>query len=227
MRNRQNIYFSAPFLLGLIILVLNDHFLKEYFHNNITGKLSDFAGLYIFPVFLYSIFKKRKTAIYGLAGILFIIWKTPLVNPIINTWNLSGIYNIQRIVDYSDLWALITLPISYYTNFNLFCLKTRSSFSPIIGLITIVVFCSTAGTHGKITSFDFQESMTVIESKLMDLDTLQNVEIINNTDPGGINRPGYLDCNLKLSNGNLIKYILHFTVDKNIGTHILMTLGLL
>lgn len=35
--------------------VLNDHFLKAAFGNAITGKLSDVAGLIVFPVFLVAI----------------------------------------------------------------------------------------------------------------------------------------------------------------------------
>jgi len=33
-------------------MVLNDHWLKYYYHNWFTGKLSDFLGLFYFPLFL-------------------------------------------------------------------------------------------------------------------------------------------------------------------------------
>ena len=142
--------------------------------------------------------------------LLFIIWKSPIIDPIIYSWNLTGLFNIQRIVDYSDLWTLIVIPLSYHTNFERLQLNVQTVFKPIIAVFSVIVLCSTAGTHGKIISFDLQKSMSQIESKLMAMDTLQNVEVINNTDPGGINRPGYLDCNIKLENGEIIRYKLHF-----------------
>src|SRR4051794_546054 len=40
--------FSAPFLLSLDLLLLNDQVGKDLFHNALTGKLSDFAGLFSF-----------------------------------------------------------------------------------------------------------------------------------------------------------------------------------
>lgn len=39
-------------LSAIAVLVLNDHVLKAAFHNPLTGKLSDFAGLLFFPLFL-------------------------------------------------------------------------------------------------------------------------------------------------------------------------------
>ena len=39
------------FLVGLGILLLNDFYLKYAFSNAFTGKLSDVAGLFIFPFF--------------------------------------------------------------------------------------------------------------------------------------------------------------------------------
>ena len=42
---------SPGFVVGLSLLLLNDLFLKARFHNPLTGKLSDFAGLFVFPLF--------------------------------------------------------------------------------------------------------------------------------------------------------------------------------
>ncbi len=39
-------------LLALVVLVLNDHRWKHAFHNGITGKLSDVAGMVFFPLLL-------------------------------------------------------------------------------------------------------------------------------------------------------------------------------
>ena len=39
-------------IVALVVLVLNDHWWKEAFGNALTGKLSDFAGLALFPLVL-------------------------------------------------------------------------------------------------------------------------------------------------------------------------------
>ena len=38
---------SPGFLVGLLLLLSNDFVFKEQFHNGFTGKLSDFAGLFV------------------------------------------------------------------------------------------------------------------------------------------------------------------------------------
>lgn len=42
-------------VLSLAVLVINDHFLKQRYHDLLTGKLSDGAGLVFFPLFLASL----------------------------------------------------------------------------------------------------------------------------------------------------------------------------
>jgi len=49
---RPYILVSSGFLAGLSVLLVNDFVLKQIFHNWLTGKLSDLAGLFIFPMFL-------------------------------------------------------------------------------------------------------------------------------------------------------------------------------
>ena len=45
-----------PCMVGcLLLLIVNDHFLKARFHNAVTGKLSDLAGLAFVPVLLVAI----------------------------------------------------------------------------------------------------------------------------------------------------------------------------
>lgn len=54
-------YLRHPLILSaLFITALNDHILKDYFHNAITGKISDFSGLFFFPVFLYALYDLIK-----------------------------------------------------------------------------------------------------------------------------------------------------------------------
>jgi len=52
----MNKLFDLPFITApltvvtIALLILNDHYLKQKFANIITGKLSDFCGLYFFPL---------------------------------------------------------------------------------------------------------------------------------------------------------------------------------
>ena len=104
---------SFWFLLGLVILLLNDLVLKGVFNNWLTGKLSDFAGLLVFPLFWVAIFSNHTRKIHIITGLLFIYWKSPMSQVLITTWNNIGLFPIARVVDYSDLMALSVLPFSY------------------------------------------------------------------------------------------------------------------
>lgn len=112
MKNRNQI-FNPIFIVCLITLLLNDFYLKQTFSNALTGKISDFVGLIVFPIFIAYIFPNTKKWISIATGILFIIWKTPLVTPIIEALNQILPLKIQRIIDYSDYWALLALPIAH------------------------------------------------------------------------------------------------------------------
>jgi uncharacterized protein YqcC (DUF446 family) len=112
--NPLKIFLSPFFIFSLFLLLLNDFFLKQQFHNFLTGKLSDFAGLFVFPLFFAAFFPKRKSAIYISTAIFFIFWKSPLSQSLIDFWNSVIYFKIWRVVDYTDLLALSVLPLSYF-----------------------------------------------------------------------------------------------------------------
>ena len=57
---------TAPVVAGSLgLLIVNDHVLKAAFHNTLTGKLSDFAGLVFFPVLVVSIVEVLAWAVGG------------------------------------------------------------------------------------------------------------------------------------------------------------------
>ncbi len=110
--------FRTIFLASVFLLLINDLYLKYEYHNFLTGKLSDFAGLFAFPYFLSCFFSKRIKPIYIFSGILFIIWKSEYSQPFFDFAHSYGI-GIDRTVDYTDLVSLLILPISYtYWNSN-------------------------------------------------------------------------------------------------------------
>jgi len=101
------------FLLGLFILLLNDFYLKRNFSGILTGKLSDFAGLFIFPYFFSVFYPNKKLKIYIATVLLFIFWKLPLADGLINWFNSLGLLHLYRVKDITDCIALLILPFSF------------------------------------------------------------------------------------------------------------------
>lgn len=137
---------SKLFVIGLLILLLNDHIFKYSHPCYLTGKLSDFAGLFIFPIFISVFWYNKRNLIYFFTGLFFIFWKSPLSEIFIESWNLIGIFKITRVVDYSDLIALLILPFSYkYIESQTYSIKNfRILKTSILGIISVFTFCATS-----------------------------------------------------------------------------------
>jgi hypothetical protein len=118
MKNRSYIIISPVFIVALIALFINDFYLKNKFPGLLTGKLSDIAGLFIFPVFIYFIYGKNKLRIYIATAIAFTWWKSSLSQIFIDLYNVLSPLKIGRVIDYTDLFTLLILPFSYYYKFD-------------------------------------------------------------------------------------------------------------
>lgn len=162
MTQDKRLFTSIWFIIGLIILLLNDFIFKTTFGNWFTGKLSDFAGLFIFPLFWVTIFPKHKNKIFFLTAIIFIYWKSSYSNGLISLWNSIGIWNINRTVDYSDIIALTILPLAYHIE-TLKEKLTRIRLSPYIPLI-IAAFAFMATTKEKMNTC-FEDKTAVYHIK--------------------------------------------------------------
>ncbi len=58
-----------PLVVGaVLLLVVNDHWLKQAYGNALTGKLSDFAGLCFFPVLLQAGYELSASRLGVFAG---------------------------------------------------------------------------------------------------------------------------------------------------------------
>ena len=121
-------YFVHPLpLLAVGLLWLNDHWLKVTYPSWLTGKLSDFAGLFFFPLFLCAVInlgrnlwsRGRNFHWLGPRLLLVTIVATDLVFVEIKLYRpateiyLSGLaglgFNSARVVrDPSDLLALLS-----------------------------------------------------------------------------------------------------------------------
>jgi len=121
--NKENKYYLLlhPLAISaLILLLLNDHFLKIFSPGFITGKLSDFAGLFVFPIYLSVITRDflrnrfRVEMIIFFSAILFIALQIEsLLNIILLFADKISFPRPNLVADYTDLIALTMLPLSY------------------------------------------------------------------------------------------------------------------
>lgn len=110
---KLSILSSPLFVCGTALLLLNDHVFKMAYGTWLTGKLSDFAGLFVFPLFVGTfLHKKYRLWAFITVGLLFVLWKLPVSDAFVAGANRSGI-PLARTVDPTDLVALSILPFSH------------------------------------------------------------------------------------------------------------------
>ena len=129
-------YFIAPWpLIAVAVLIFNDHYLKHAWPSFVTGKLSDIAGVFFFPIFLCAIWNlalnfaalfrgevrfRWITAGQGLIAILLtdLIFVGVKMVPSVTHLYLHGLallgYPSVVTRDPSDLAALITNLFTYW-----------------------------------------------------------------------------------------------------------------
>ncbi len=109
-------------LLGVGLLLLNDHLLKALTPSLLTGKLSDFAGLFVFPFFLIALLAlpgdmlgipSRRVAAFsfGFSALWFAALKTV---PAVHALSVAALerllgYRPMLLLDPTDLAALLSL----------------------------------------------------------------------------------------------------------------------
>lgn len=150
-KSRLDLLLNPIFILAVGLLLLNDFYLKYTYGNFLTGKLSDFVGLFLFPYFLSSLsIKRTKTFYYGTA-FLFLFWKSEFSQEIINWIRTMGI-GVNRVVDYSDLLALSILPFSFgYLQKQLLIEKKISNYLIVpLGILSLFAIWATSLPHEKV-----------------------------------------------------------------------------
>lgn len=156
---------SPGFVTGLLLLLLNDFVFKEQFHNALTGKLSDFAGLFVFPLFWSAFFPRRKALIYVSTAVLFVFWKSGYSQFLIEGWNNLPFFGIHRTVDYSDLWALLVLPLSYLYSDVSSVVHVPRRLIYVIAIVSVVAFTATQYNHK--VSFNNQYQFETSKKELL------------------------------------------------------------
>jgi hypothetical protein len=105
---RLDALLTPATVVALLLLLLNDFVLKPRFGTPLTGKLSDFAGLYLFAAFWLAVLPRRRPVVLGVAA-AWLVWKTPISTPLIEGWNALGLLPVARVADATDLVALLVL----------------------------------------------------------------------------------------------------------------------
>jgi len=158
---------NYAFFIGLILLILNDHFFKAEFGNMLTGKLSDFAGLFIFPMFLKYLFSVSTRKSIMMTVVFFIFWKSPFSQYFIDAFNSFGLFRLARVVDYTDFIAFLILPLTMYVldNIEKFEIKFKDETIRKIAtnsllLVSMIVFTATSkdDDYNDFQSFELLQS---------------------------------------------------------------------
>jgi len=142
---RIDILSSPGFLISLWLLLLNDFYLKPLLNNPLTGKLSDFAGLFAFALFWIAVFPGFRRGICITVALSFAFWKTTYSQPVVDLWNSVGIVQVSRTVDLTDLIALAVLPLGYYyANQKLSITEAPKWIHAFLVLIAMFAFTATS-----------------------------------------------------------------------------------
>ena len=172
------------FLLSIVLLIVNDWYLKMEFHNTLTGKLSDFSGLFAFSFLLGLIFSKHKKAVHFLVAILFITWNSQIVQPLIDYFNGYGV-PIGRTIDPTDNIALISIIASFkcLTHNYRFKLRPISQYSILI--IACLAFIATSMPPKKRQKFvdinkeyhfEFSKRQLISKLNMMQIDEIRKLD---------------------------------------------------
>lgn len=139
----QSKYIINPiFISSLLILLINDFFLKYAFHNWITGKLSDIFGIIVFALFFTAFASKFKKSIFIITAFAFSFWKTSYSQPIIEFWNTLKIIQFDRTIDYTDIICVLVLIPLYQYSPSILLIKSKTIVFKLVkpALISITFF---------------------------------------------------------------------------------------
>jgi len=143
-RIKYEVFHSPLFVSALFVLLINDYFLKYQFTSWLTGKLSDFAGIFVFAQFFFALFPNKTRTTACITALSFVYWKSPLSQPLIDGWNSLAIVPVTRTVDASDLLALAMLPIARLYFFSLQRSPTPKTLAFPVALLALVAIMGTA-----------------------------------------------------------------------------------
>ena len=221
MKRNKFLLLNYVFVVSIILLFINDHFLKLHFHNWFTGKFSDFLGMIIFPLFLAYIFPKLRTFSVFVSFVLFIFWKSPFSDGFIDFYNQISPIAVARVVDYTDFIAFVFLVIPFLLmkyDALLQPLKIRKISPALVLVPSVFVIMATSpppyyryGSDGLVSFQDYSFKMQ--KSKAEALDERKNRNILFKKDTLMIIRRNNISSESLIMNGTDLKTL---EVDKEI-----------
>lgn len=116
MKRDTSIFQMPIFIISLTLLLLNDFWWKQTFHNFLTGKISDFAGLVVFPLFFTAFLPQFKKSIFLATALLFIFWKSEISESFVLFLNQNHIPCSLACLAFFAICATSRDPKYYYRN---------------------------------------------------------------------------------------------------------------
>jgi hypothetical protein len=142
--DRLELLASPAFIVALALLVLNDFALKPLFHNALTGKVSDFAGLFALTLFVMTLWPRQgRVAALAIAA-AFTFWKTSYAEPLIEWLNVTLPFALGRVVDLTDLSALPMIPLAIWTAPRLAACPLPRVIQLALVVVALVAFTATS-----------------------------------------------------------------------------------
>lgn len=161
-------------LLSIALLLLNDHLLKVFFPSWLTGKLSDFAGLFFFSFIIAAglsiLLSKLNTQprligqiSFSLVGIWFLLLKTsPYINSITSQFASYFVgFPTQFSLDWTDLIGLtVLLPAWNLWNQSRSIQSRRFAFAVLLlGILSSIASSPKEWTTTYITQVEFKDGV--------------------------------------------------------------------
>jgi hypothetical protein len=155
MANRYKIFFLTIFIA---IFLLNDHYLKFNHPSLLTGKLSDFIGLFLTGWLLTRLKNTHghRVMVVCFIAVVFSLYKVDFFKPLIMIFNQNHIFYFSQQKDYTDLLALVSLlPLLFY-DFKIVYDKLWVKYL-VYPLITVSLL-ATVGTTGNFGIIEYDLS---------------------------------------------------------------------
>lgn len=162
MRVLPRCILSIPFFLALFVWIFNDHILKYEYPGLVTGKLSDFAGLFCFPFvlgfLLNNFFKnlKERDSLYISIFSVALIFSLANLSEDIYYFIKCIFWGKESLVtsDPSDLIALVVIPfmILFYDWIEESANETPSIYAYPFVLVSILTFLNTSPVKRPVTN---------------------------------------------------------------------------
>jgi hypothetical protein len=157
---------SPAFIAALAVLVVNDFALKPLFHDAVTGKLSDFAGLFALTLFVATLWPQHRRLAACVIAVSFTFWKTTYAEPLIEGWNAVAPFAFGRTVDLTDLVALPMIPLAAWATPRLQPLRLPRVLQVGLAVLAPLAFTATSQPRQLVRSTLDVSSAAVDESTL-------------------------------------------------------------